>query len=144
MRIGALAGTVGLATRAVRHYHRIGLLPERPRHSHGYREYALRDAAEPARIRHRAELGLSLLEAKDVLADDAGRDLLEFLAGLDADLARQEEAIRHRRARLGRLLEQAERTGWLPAEAPVPPELATFFEDMARASARLPRRPCAG
>ncbi|MFD0229910.1 MerR family transcriptional regulator [Streptomyces decoyicus] len=68
MRIGALVGIVGITTRAVRHCHRIGLLPERPRHPIGYREYALRDAVEPARIRRRAELGLSLDEAKDVLS----------------------------------------------------------------------------
>lgn len=138
MRIGALAGIVGITTRAVRHYHRIGLLSEPPRQSNGYREYSLRDAVELARIRRLTELGLSLDEVKDVLADDAGRDLVEILAELDTDLARQEEAIRQRRVRLGQLLEQAERTGRLPTEAPVSPELAALFEDMARASALLP------
>ncbi|MBA4860600.1 MerR family transcriptional regulator [Streptomyces sp. PSKA54] len=138
MRIGELAGIAGVTTRAVRHYHRIGLLPEPPRQPNGYREYSLRDAVELARIRRLTELGLSLDEVKDVLADDAGKDLVEILAELDADLARQEEAIRQRRARLGRLLEQAEQTGRLPAEAPVSPELTAVFDDMARASARLP------
>lgn len=138
MRIGELAAAVGITTRAVRHYHRIGLLPEPPRQPNGYREYALRDAVELARIRRLTELGLSLDEVKDVLADDAGKDLADILAGLDADLARQEEAIRQRRARLGRLLEQAQRDGRLPAEAPVSPELAALFDDMARAAARLP------
>lgn len=138
MRIGELAGIVGITTRAVRHYHRIGLLPEPPRQPNGYREYALRDAVELARIRRLTELGLSLDEVKDVLADDAGKDLVEILTELDADLARQEEAIRQRRARLARLFEQAERTGRLPAEAPVSPELAAIFDDMARLSAQLP------
>jgi DNA-binding transcriptional MerR regulator len=138
MRIGELAGIAGITTRAVRHYHRIGLLPEPPRQPNGYREYSLRDAVELARIRRLTELGLSLDEVKDVLADDAGKDLVEILAELDADLARQEEAIRQRRARLCRLLEQAEQTGRLPAEAPVSPELTAIFDDMARASARLP------
>ncbi|MFF7142496.1 MerR family transcriptional regulator [Streptomyces nodosus] len=138
MRIGELAGIVGITTRAVRHYHRIGLLPEPPRQPNGYREYALRDAVELARIRRLTELGLSLDEVRDVLAGDAGRDLVEILTELDADLARQEEAIRRRRARLGRLLEQAGPTGRLPAEAPVSPELGALFDDMARAAARLP------
>ncbi|WP_077800053.1 MerR family transcriptional regulator [Streptomyces sp. JHA26] len=138
MRIGELAGAVGITTRAVRHYHRIGLLAEPPRQSNGYREYTLRDAIELARIRRLTELGLSLDEVKDVLADDVGKDLVQILAELDADLARQEEEIRQRRVRLGRLLAQAERTGQLPHEAPVSPELAAFFDDMARASARLP------
>ncbi|KPI20554.1 transcriptional regulator, MerR family [Actinobacteria bacterium OV450] len=138
MRIGELAAAVGITTRAVRHYHCIGLLPEPPRQPNGYRDYTLRDAVELARIRRLTELGLSLDEVKDVLADDVGRDLVEILAELDADLGRQEEEIRQRRVRLGRLLEQAERTGRLPVEAPVSPELTALFDGMARASARLP------
>ncbi|MGW2079068.1 MerR family transcriptional regulator [Streptomyces sp. NPDC001939] len=138
MRIGELAGMAGITTRAVRHYHRIGLLPEPPRQPNGYREYSLRDAVELARIRRLTELGLSLDEVKDVLADDVGKDLVEILTELDADLARQEKAIRLRRDRLRLLLEQAAHTGQLPSEAPVSPELAALFEDMARASARLP------
>ncbi|MFK8909107.1 MerR family transcriptional regulator [Streptomyces sp. YS-3] len=137
MRIGELAGVVGTTTRAVRHYHRIGLLPEPLRQPNGYREYTLRDAVALARIRRLTELGLSLDEVKDVLADDRGEDLVEILAELDADLARQEDDIRQRRIRLAQLLEQAGRTGRLPVEAPVSPELAALFDDMARASARL-------
>ncbi|MGW4322256.1 MerR family transcriptional regulator [Streptomyces sp. NPDC004684] len=138
MRIGELAGVVGITPRAVRHYHRIGLLPEPRRKANGYRAYTLRDAVELARIRRLTELGLSLDEVRDVLADDAGRDLAEILSELDADLARQEESLRRRRARLGRLLDQAQRTVKLPAETPVSPELAALFDDMARASAQLP------
>ncbi|MGD0244131.1 MAG: MerR family DNA-binding transcriptional regulator [Streptosporangiaceae bacterium] len=41
MRIGELAGLVGISTRAVRHYHRIGLLAEPGRTANGYREYSL-------------------------------------------------------------------------------------------------------
>src|SRR5687768_18034404 len=47
----------------------------------------------------------SLTEVRDVLADDAGKDLVEVLTELDEDLARQEAAIRDRRARLRGLLE---------------------------------------
>ncbi|WP_306432407.1 MerR family transcriptional regulator [Streptomyces sp. A1136] len=138
MRIGELAEIVGLTTRAVRHYHRVGLLPEPPRRPNGYREYTLRDAVRLARVRRLTELGLRLDDVKDVLADDAGKGLVDILTELDADLGRQEEDIRQRRVRLGRLLDQAERTGRLPVEAPVSPELAAFFDDMARAAARLP------
>lgn len=104
MRIGELAGLVGISTRAIRHYHRIGLLAEPARKANGYREYSLRDAVEVARVRRLTELGLSLDEVGDALADDVGRDLAEILRELDADLARQEENIRQRRARLARLL----------------------------------------
>jgi DNA-binding transcriptional MerR regulator len=104
VRIGELAGLVGISTRAIRHYHRIGLLAEPARKPNGYREYSLRDVVELARVRRLTELGLSLDEAGDALADDAGRDLAEILRELDADLARQEEDIRQRRARLAPLL----------------------------------------
>ncbi|MGI5349425.1 MerR family transcriptional regulator [Streptomyces sp. CA-250714] len=138
MRIGELARIVGVTTRAVRHYHRIGLLPEPARQPNGYREYTLRDAVELARVRRLTELGLSLDEVRDVLAEDAGKELAEVLTELDADLRQQEEAIRQRRERLAQLLRQAEEDGRLPAEAPVSPALATLFDDMARFSTRLP------
>src|ERR1700749_353893 len=108
MRIGELAGLVGISTRAIRHYHHVGLLPEPARKANGYREYSLRDGVELPRVRRLTELGLSLDEVGDALAGDAGRDLAEILRELDADLARQEEDIRQRRVRLARLLRQAE------------------------------------
>ncbi|WP_030999948.1 MerR family transcriptional regulator [Streptomyces sp. NRRL F-5630] len=138
MRIGELAAVAGVSTRAVRHYHRIGLLPEPARQPNGYREYGLRDAAELARVRRLTALGLSLDEVRDVLADDAGKDLAEILAELDADLARQEEAIKGRRARLRDLLAQADADGGLPPETPVSPALAALFADFDRATAHLP------
>ena len=115
MRIGELAGLVGISTRAIRHYHHVGLLPEPSRKANGYREYSLRDAVELARVRRLTELGLSLDEAGDALARDAGRDLAEILRELDADLARQEAGLRQRRARLAQLLRQAE-AGGTPSE----------------------------
>jgi DNA-binding transcriptional MerR regulator len=138
MRIGELAGLVGVSTRAVRHYHRIGLLPEPARRANGYRDYSLRDAVALARVRRLSELGLSLEEIGDVLADDAGRELPEVLAELDAELARQEAEIRERRVRLAGLLRRAEEGEGLPAEGPVSPELGALFGEMARASAALP------
>lgn len=138
MRIGELAAIAGVSTRAVRHYHRIGLLPEPVRRANGYRAYGLRDAVLLVRVRRLTELGLSLDEVRDVLADEAGKDLSEVLAELDADLARQEEAVRLRRARLAELLALAERGDGLPVEGPVSPELTEIFREMARTSAELP------
>ncbi|MFG3012269.1 MerR family transcriptional regulator [Streptomyces cinerochromogenes] len=120
MRIGELAAAVGVTTRTVRHYHHLGLLPEPERLANGYRRYTLRHAVALARIRRLTELGLGLGEVRDVLADDAGKDLTEVLTELDADLARQEAEIRERRTRLRALLE----AGGLPAEGPVSPQLA--------------------
>lgn len=138
MRIGELAALAGVTTRTVRHYHRIGLLPEPARHGNGYRNYTLRDAVELTRIRKLTELGLSLDEVADVLADDAGKDLYEVLSELDADLARQEAAIWQQRVRLAELLKQAKCDDGLPVEGPVSPEVAALFTQMAQASAELP------
>jgi DNA-binding transcriptional MerR regulator len=135
MRIGELAGLAGISTRAIRHYHRVGLLPEPARQPNGYREYALRDAVELARVRRLTELGLSLDEVGAALTGDVDRDLVEILRELDADLARQEETLRLRRARLAQLLRQAEAGGKLSEQAPVSPELSSLFDRMARAAA---------
>jgi DNA-binding transcriptional MerR regulator len=126
MRIGELAALVGVSTRTVRHYHHLGLLPEPERRPNGYREYRLRDAVVLARVRRLAELGLSLDEIRDVLADDRGRELREVLAELDADLARQQEAITARRERLAVLLAQDE----LNADSTVSPELAAVLREL--------------
>jgi DNA-binding transcriptional MerR regulator len=126
MRIGELAALVGVSSRAVRHYHQQGLLPEPPRRGNGYRDYGMRHAVLLARIRRLTELGLSLAEVRDVLADDAGRDLEEVLEELDADLAAEQAALAERRARLAELIRQA-RQGGLPPEGPVSPQLAELF-----------------
>ncbi|WP_030679639.1 MerR family transcriptional regulator [Streptomyces cellulosae] len=127
MRIGELAAAVGVTTRTVRHYHHLGLLPEPERLGNGYRDYTLRHAVVLARIRRLTELGLGLAEVRDVLAEDAGKDLVEVLTELDEDLAQQEAAIRERRARLRSLLDDE---GGLPDEGPVSPELAALFSEV--------------
>lgn len=122
MRIGEIAALVGVTTRAIRHYHHVGLLPEPDRRPNGYRAYSVRDAVRLARVRRLTELGLSLDEVRDVLADDAGRELAEVLAELDADLARQQAELTERRRRLAVLLAAP------PGEVePVSPALAELF-----------------
>src|SRR5690242_3940079 len=138
MRIGELAGLVGISTRAIRHYHDVGLLAEPARKANGYRSYSLRDAVELARVRRLTELGLSLDEVGDALAGDAGRDLAEILRELDADLARQEADLRQRRARLAELLRQAGAGGQPSGQAPVSPGLAGLFGRMAEVAAERP------
>jgi DNA-binding transcriptional MerR regulator len=67
MRIGEIAVLVGLSTRAIRHYHHVGLLPEPERRPNGYRAYSVRDAVLLARVRRLTELGLSLDEVRDAI-----------------------------------------------------------------------------
>ncbi|MBP2703633.1 MerR family transcriptional regulator [Microbispora sp. RL4-1S] len=123
MRIGELAALAGVSTRTVRHYHHMGLLPEPVRLANGYRSYGLRHAVVLARVRRLAELGLSLDEIRDVLADDRGRDLREVLGELDADLAREQEELAGRRARLAELLAQTD----LHPDAAVSPGMAELL-----------------
>lgn len=132
MRIGELAAIAGVTTRTIRYYHRIGLLPEPERQLNGYRDYGLREAVALVRARRLVELGLSLDEVRDALSDGSGKDLHEALTELDADLAREEDAIRQRRLRLAELLKRAETGERLPPEGPVSAELAAIFDDMAR------------
>ncbi|MFJ9826422.1 MerR family transcriptional regulator [Streptomyces sp. NPDC101160] len=137
MRIGELAALVGVTPRAVRHYHRLGLLPEPVRRANGYREYGIRDAVLLARVRRLTELGLGLDEVGDVLADDEGRELVEVLKELDEDLGRQERVIRERRARLAELLAEA-REGRLAADGPVSPALAGLLAELPGPAAASP------
>ncbi|MEU3725949.1 MerR family transcriptional regulator [Streptomyces sp. NPDC031705] len=125
MRIGEIAALVGVTTRAIRHYHHVGLLPEPERRPNGYRAYTVRDAVLLARVRRLTELGLGLDEVRDVLADDAGRELGEVLAELDADLARQEAELAGRRRRLAVLLAAG------PGEGePLSPALAALLAEV--------------
>ncbi|MGW2111809.1 MerR family transcriptional regulator [Streptomyces sp. NPDC001948] len=126
MRIGELAALVGITPRAVRHYHHLGLLPEPARRSSGYRAYGVREAVPLARPRRLTELGLGLDEVRDVLADDAGREVVEVLEEVDEDLGRQEAVVQERRAQLASLPPQA-RAGQLSAEGPLSPELTRLL-----------------
>jgi DNA-binding transcriptional MerR regulator len=133
VRIGELAALAGVSTRTVRHYHRLGLLPEPERRANGYREYRLRDAVLLARIRRLAELGLSLEEIGRVTAGERGRDLREVLEELDADLARQQELLADRRRRLAALLAEAE----LHPDATLSPELAEVLRGLPAEGSRF-------
>ncbi|GAA2793250.1 MerR family transcriptional regulator [Crossiella cryophila] len=124
MLIGELAEVVGVSTRAIRHYHKIGLLPEPARRANRYRSYTVRDAVRLARIRQLTELGLTLDEARDALAEDEGRSLVNILARLEADLDREERELRDRRRRLRRLLDRDDATTSEPIS-----ELARLIQD---------------
>ncbi|RII17017.1 Mercuric resistance operon regulatory protein [Streptomyces sp. YIM 130001] len=139
MRIGEIAALAGVTPRAVRHYHHLGLLPEPERLPNGYRAYGVRHAVELARIRRLTELGLALVEIRDVLADDEGRELAEVLDELDQDLARQEVEIRSRRERLATVLDQA-RSGGIPPEGPVSPALAELLQAIAPSDSAMARK----
>ncbi|MEV4246460.1 MerR family transcriptional regulator [Streptosporangium canum] len=121
LRIGELAALAGVTTRTIRHYHQVGLLAEPPRTAAGYRLYGMADVVRLIRIRRLAALGMSLPDIGRVLSPR--QDLREALADLDADLAREEEAVRRQRAMLAELMH----TGRDPA---LTPELGHIFAEL--------------
>ncbi|MBW3602103.1 MAG: heavy metal-responsive transcriptional regulator [Actinobacteria bacterium] len=68
MRIGQLAGRLGLNTRTVRYYESIGLLPEPERTAGGYRLYGEYDLQRLTFIRTAQRLGLTLDDIGEILA----------------------------------------------------------------------------
>jgi DNA-binding transcriptional MerR regulator len=68
MRIGELAERLGVTTKAIRFYERIGLLPDPTRTPSGYRSYEEVDADRLVFIKTAQRLGLSLDEIKEIIA----------------------------------------------------------------------------
>ena len=110
MRIGDLSQMAGTTARAIRHYHRAGVLPEPERSANGYRRYELADLVRVTRIRWLLAGGLSLREVSAVIDEEAaaGMDMEEELrAALDrvlqerARLEQQERVLRDLLTRVG-------------------------------------------
>ena len=101
LTISEVAQLAGVTTRAVRHYHAIGLLPEPARDSSGYRRYGGRDVVALVRVVRLRALGMPLPQIAErmvhVGTDDASlSDALRALADeMDAEI-RQLAATRDR------------------------------------------------
>jgi DNA-binding transcriptional MerR regulator len=102
LTISQLASYAGVTTRAVRHYHAKGLLPEPARDHSGYRRYDAQAAVDLIRIRILADAGVPLGRVQELLRADA-EELAAAVAEIDARL-RAEIAERERhRERIARL-----------------------------------------
>jgi DNA-binding transcriptional MerR regulator len=153
--IGQLAAYAGVTIKAVRHYHKRGLLDEPARDSSGYRRYTAEHAIELVKIKTLAEAGVPLARVKELLA--AGPD--RFVAAItEVDRTLQERAreLRRTRERIARLsagdrlfvsaevadyLErlrelgvsrravQSERDGWILLQSASPKAAAIWFAD---------------
>jgi DNA-binding transcriptional MerR regulator len=108
LSIGDLARLLGVSTKTIRHYHRIGLLDEPPRAPNGYREYCVDHLITLVRARQLQTLGLTLADVKRVMRaprqerSDSARAMLAELAG---ELDKQIATLQQRRAHLTALLE---------------------------------------
>src|ERR1700741_352680 len=102
LTISQLAAHAGVTVRAVRHYHKIGLLPEPERDHSGYRTYGAAAVVRLIRIRTLAEAGVPLARVQELLDADP-----EKFAGGGREIAKELRAeirrLRGTRERLARL-----------------------------------------
>ncbi|SMD25158.1 MerR family transcriptional regulator [Kibdelosporangium aridum] len=102
LTISQLAAYAGATVRAVRHYHKIGLLPEPERDHSGYRTYDAAAVVRLIRIRTLADAGVPLARVQELL--DAGPE--EFADGvgeIDRNLRAQIRRLQDTRKRLAQL-----------------------------------------
>ncbi len=105
MRIGEVARLVGVTTKTVRHYEKVGLLGEPERSEAGYRLYTADDLLRLQRVRHLQSLGLSLDRIKRVLGEPgSGTGLRAVLQALLVEVEGQMGTLQRRRDRIREVL----------------------------------------
>jgi DNA-binding transcriptional MerR regulator len=123
LTIGRLAAHAGVTVRAVRHYHKIGLLPEPERDQSGYRSYDAAAVVRLIRIHTLAGAGVPLARVQELL--DAGPDeFAEGIAAIGEDL----------RAEIRRLEGTCERLTELAAgeHLALPPSVVDYLDRLRR------------
>jgi DNA-binding transcriptional MerR regulator len=155
LTIGQLAAYAGVTIKAVRHYHKRGLLAEPPRDASGYRRYTAAHAVHLVKIKTLTQAGVPLGRVKELLAADSGR-FAAAIAEIDRTLQDRVEELRHTRERIAQLRAgdrlfvsaevadyldrlqalgvsqrgvQVERDGWILAQAVSPNEAAIWIAD---------------
>ncbi|TDD47921.1 MerR family transcriptional regulator [Saccharopolyspora elongata] len=109
--VGALARATGLTVRTLHHYDELGLLQAGERTRSGHRRYTEHDLQRLYQIRLLRQLGMSLEEIGDVLADPAA--LREVLVAHLDQLDEQASRLDALRSRTRNLLEQLDGS-WRP------------------------------
>ncbi|TDD55078.1 MerR family transcriptional regulator [Saccharopolyspora elongata] len=148
MRSQELADLAGVTVRTLRHYHQIGLLPEPPRSSNGYRRYTAVHLVRLLRIRHLAELGVSLVDVPAMLDDESTDTSATILERVEAGIDSQIERLKAQRD-LVRALRVEGRSPDIPADvhgdltrlhdvARLPPDATRLDLDVATLMGHLP------
>jgi DNA-binding transcriptional MerR regulator len=102
LTISQLAAYAGVTARAVRHYHKIGLLPEPERDPSGYRTYDATAVVRLIRIHTLAGAGVPLARVQELL--DAGpEEFADAVQDIDKDLRAEIRRLQGTRKRLARL-----------------------------------------
>jgi len=102
LTIGQLASYAGVTTRAVRHYHQVGLLPEPERDASGYRTYDAAAVVRLIRIRTLAEAGVPLARVRELLDADP-ESFAAATAEIDRHLRSQIRTLQEHRRRIAQL-----------------------------------------
>ena len=102
LTIGQLAAYAGVTVRAVRHYHRIGLLPEPERDASGYRRYGARAVVSLIKIRTLASAGVPLSRIGQMLEADAPA-FAEAIQRIDSHLSDEIERLETSRKQIAQL-----------------------------------------
>lgn len=100
--IGQLAAYAGVTIKAVRHYHKRGLLEEPSRDSSGYRRYTAAHAIDLIKIKTLAEAGVPLARIKELLAADPDQ-FAAAITEIDRDLRERAKELRRTRERIAHL-----------------------------------------
>jgi DNA-binding transcriptional MerR regulator len=92
LSIGEAARLAGVTTRAVRHYHAVGLLPAPGRDSSGYRRYGAADLIALVRVTRLRALGVPIARIAERMGPDDQSPLTSWIDELadeiDAEIAR--------------------------------------------------------
>lgn len=102
LTIGQLAAYAGVTIKAVRHYHKCGLLEEPRRDASGYRRYSAQHAIQLVKIKTLARGGVPLARVKELLAADPDR-FAAAIAEIDRSLQERVEELQRTRERIARL-----------------------------------------
>jgi DNA-binding transcriptional MerR regulator len=102
LTIGQLAAYAGVTTRAVRHYHQIGLLPEPDRDASGYRTYTAPDVVRLIRVRTLAGAGVPLARVQTLL-DATAEEFSTAVAEIDDRLRSEIRDLQEHRRRIAKL-----------------------------------------
>lgn len=98
LRIGEVARLVGVTPKTVRHYEKVGLLPEAERSESGYRLYSADDLLRLHRVKKLRSLGLSLRQVRSVLGEgDGGLSLRTTLEALRSQVEAEMAGLEERR-----------------------------------------------
>jgi MerR family transcriptional regulator, copper efflux regulator len=112
VRIGELAGQVGVSTKTIRFYEDSGILPQPGREDNGYRVYGQPSVERLRFIRDAQSAGLTLAEIGTILdlrdrGESSCMHTIEMLEGHLGELDRQIEELNRTRDRLIEITDRA-------------------------------------